>query len=266
MPDPRRQKMEALRDQIAALERHPVLAGFAADAPVTAEGLALRPGMVEELFAPDRREAGAALGFALGQLRPLLSPARPAIVYLQLVADAREDGLPYGPGLAAFGIDPGALVIGRIDTVLDLLWAAEEAVGCRAVAGVVADVPGTHKALDFTASRRLSLRAAATGVALVMLRYGPGREASAAQMRLGLSSAPSPEALYDPRAPGRPRFRIDVEKAPAGLAASGQGTVFLEWTGNGFAADQGQGFRPPAGPALPGAPSPLLGDRLAETA
>lgn len=261
--------LEALRARIAGLENRPLLAARATLAAATPEALLnAPPGLLHEVFSPELRNAGAALAFALGQARALLSPSRPAVIYLQLVADAQETGVPYGAGLAHFGFDPAALVIGRLGTITELLWALEEAVSCRAVAAVIADVAGHHKALDFTASRRLSLRAEAGRTSIFLLRYGEGREASAARFRWRIEPAVSGSAPFDPRAPAAPRFRARLEKGRLGAAmrAAGAGMDFMvDWIEHGFVV-VGDGERDgrAAGAAAPGAAPAALGDRLSQ--
>src|SRR5690606_5890650 len=113
-----------------------------------------------------------------------------------------------------------------------LLWAAEEALGCAALAGIVAEIGAVPAPLDFTASRRLSLRAAAMGTSLFLLRYGTAREASAAHLRWHLSPVRSARHRYDPGAPGAPRWRLQLER---GAPLQHHGEWLLEWTENGFA-------------------------------
>ena len=263
------QRLAALRASIAAIEKRPVLLAGPDIAPEAAPTgfLATPPGLVHEVFTDERRHAGAVLGFALGQARGLLNEARQAVVYLQMLSEAQEMGLPYGPGLAAFGFDPDALVLIRPANIAELLWAAEEAIACRAVAAVVADVAGHPKTLDFTASRRLSLRAGAAGTSIFLLRYGAWREASAAQLRWHLVpelSAPTP---FDARAPGETRWRIRLEKGA--LSDRQNQEWLLEWTKNGFQSlnDTQRGIaQPPRPAALPGPVPAQLADRLSKTA
>ena len=160
-PD-QQQRLAALRETIADIERKPALAE--ARVLVAQQDGAfpvLAGGMLQEMFTDERRNAGALLGFALAQARGLLTAQRRAVIYLQLADEAQKLGLPYGPGLLSFGLDPDALVLVRAGTMGELLWAAEEAIACRAVAAVVADIGSHSKLLDFTARRRLSLRSAA---------------------------------------------------------------------------------------------------------
>jgi protein ImuA len=225
MPGLARHDLDALRLKIAALEKRPLLAEGAAmlaerlgraanDRGENADPLELLAapnGLLHEVFADEQRQSGAALGFTFGLARQLLTSQRQAVLYLQLAGEGQELGLPYGAGLTQFGIDPARLVIGRIDSMTELLWAMEEAIACRAVAGVIADLASHPKALDFTVSRRLSLR-------------------------WRISPAMSGELPFDPRAPGIPRFQVEIEKGRLGdktQRAEGK-TMLVDWTENGF--------------------------------
>jgi protein ImuA len=148
----------------------------------------------------------------------------------------------------------------------ELLWAIEEAIACRAVACVVADI-GTHsKLLDFTASRRLSLRAAATGGSIFLLRYGVGREASAAHLRWRLSPAQSGQRRYDAKAPGPPRWQLELER---GTLIKQQTAWLLGWTEHGletFELERQSGDGRIRNPAFPGPVPAQLAHRLPQTA
>jgi protein ImuA len=260
--------LEALKQQVAALETRPALAEAES---FPAEGLLATPrGAVHEVFAPSLVDAGAALGFALGQARRMLVPERPGLLILQLKSDTQETGLLYGVGLKTFGLDAQAIVLIRTDTIVELLWAMEEAIACRAVAAVVADIAYPSKALDFTASRRLALRAAASGCTVFLVRYAGGREASAARFRWKIVPHLSRSPPFDSRAPGSPRWQVTLEKGrlTGRRSATPDGEVFLvDWTENGFAlADDnsrhGAGAQDVA--ALSRAASAALGDRLSQ--
>ncbi|MDO8359229.1 MAG: hypothetical protein Q7T08_04225, partial [Devosia sp.] len=228
--------LETLRQQITALETNPMLKD-AALVSVPAGMLAPPRGSVHEVFADGVRDGGAALGFAFAQARGMLEQNRPGVLFLQLQADAQEMGLPYGLGLASFRLDAERLVYIRTETIAELLWAIEEAIACRAVAAVVADIVHPHKALDFIASRRLSLRAAASGASVFLVRYGREREASAAKFRWLVSPAPSQPPPYDANAPGLPRWQVTLEKGSLGgrrKAAPGGEVFLVDWTKNGF--------------------------------
>jgi protein ImuA len=268
MPSPdQQQRLAALRETIADIERKPALAE--ARVLVGQQGSAfpvLAGGLLQEMFTDERRNAGALLGFALAQAKGLLTSRRRAVICLQLADEAQKLGLPYGPGLLSFGFDPDALVLVRAGGMGELLWAAEEAIACRAVAAVVADIGSHSKLLDFTASRRLSLRAAATGGSIFLLRYGLGREASAAHLRWRLMPAHSARSRYDARAPGPLRWRAELEK---GALIRNQTEFMLGWTENGFAtlpAQRRHADRLAGGAALPRAVPAVLADGLSQTA
>ncbi|MYA10032.1 MAG: hypothetical protein F4Z32_01010, partial [Gemmatimonadetes bacterium] len=73
---------------------------------------------------------------------------------------ARGDDL-YPPGLVRYGIGPGQLlVVSGLRRADDMLWAMEEALRCRAVSGVVAEIGQ----IGLAAGRRLMLAAEGTGV------------------------------------------------------------------------------------------------------
>ncbi|WP_423065729.1 ImuA family protein [Devosia sp. CN2-171] len=271
-----RPDLEALRAKIAALENRPLLVGDAVTElgqrePIEGDAALLSPpaGVLHEVFADEQRNGGSTLGFALGLARGLLRGNRQALIYLQLASEAQDLGLPYGIGLQGFGIDPSQVVIGRIETLNELFWAIEEAIACRAVAGIVTDIMGHPKALDFTVSRRLSLRAAAAGTSVFILRYGREREASSAKLRWRVSPHLSAEEQFDPQSPGPPRFEIEIEKRRLGnktQRAEGK-RMIVDWTENGFVPFEPwkrPATRPHRTAPLPRAFTPALGDRLSE--
>ena len=78
-------------------------------------------------------------------------------------------GQLYGPGLAAFGLDVGRLVIVRSRRRADLLWAMEESLRCSSFAAVIGEC---DDAINLTTSRRLQLAAEAGGTTGFILRRG----------------------------------------------------------------------------------------------
>ncbi len=257
----------ALKEKVAACETRPVLADRAME---SVPGLLATPrGYVHEIFADTPVNSGAAFGFALAQARSMLSAARPGLLLLGLKSDTQELGLAYPLGFRTFGLDKAALVMIRTDTIAELLWAMEEAIACRAVGAVLADVATPHKALDFTASRRLTLRAAASGASVFLVRYARDREATAARYRWRVEPQLSASPPFDEKAPGPPRWRLTLEKGSLGRKAAPSGEQYLvDWTENGLVlADIGSRdfARPPvAAPASHIAPA-ALGDRLPQT-
>ena len=261
----RQQRLAALRDTIADIERKPALAEARQRVQEQAGAFpVLAGGLLQEIFTDQHRNAGALLGFALGQAKGLIRPQRPAIIYLQLAGEAQRLGMPYGPGLLTHGIAPDTLILVRPATMGELLWATEEALGCRAVAAVIADIGSHSRLLDFTASRRLSLRAADAGGSVFLLRYGTGREASAAHLRWRLSPLPSAGKPHDGLGPGPLRWQAELER---GTLIKQQAAWQLGWSENGFATIAAGHENPAgAGPALPRPVPADLAHRLPETA
>jgi protein ImuA len=90
------------------------------------------------------------------------------------IAPPGATDMPWPHGLAAFGLDPAALLFCDAKGG-DALWAAEQALRCTALAAVVATLPR----LDLAAARRLQLAAEAGGTLGLLLRpeeaeAGPG--------------------------------------------------------------------------------------------
>jgi protein ImuA len=257
-----------LREKVAAYETKPVLADH--ETETAAPSLLATPrGYVHEIFADTLVNTGAAFGFALAQSRTMLSAERPGLLILGLKSETQELGLPYALGFRTFGLEATAFVMIRTDTITELLWAMEEAIACRAVGAVVADVAYPHKALDFTASRRLALRTAASGASVFLVRYARDREATAARYRWRVEPQLSRSPSFDDRAPGPPRWRLTLEKGNLGRRAGPLGEQYLvDWTENGLVlADIGSRdfARPPAvAPVSHPAPA-ALGDRLPQT-
>lgn len=260
------QRLAALRDVIADIERKPALAE-AVRRPVSAQGEVfptLGGGLVQEVFADDLCDGGASLGFALAQAKTLVTPRRPTIFYLQQGEDAQKMGVPYAPGLNWAGLDAAHLVIVRTTDMTEFLWAAEEVASCRAVAALIADIRGEPKLLNFTASRRLSLRVANSNVSLFMLRYGHGRASSASHLRWHVRPARSGRQPYDDRAPGPARWSLELEK---GRIAGNRTQWVLEGTKNGFAVipSSRPSRRQPVAAPFPGSAPAVLGHRLPQT-
>lgn len=258
------QRLDALRHTIADIERKPALLEprQRLDRAHNSDFPTLPGGLVQEVFTDAQRDGGASLGFALAQAKSLMSARRPTIFYVQLAKEGQALGLPYGPGLNWFGIDPSRLIIVRTADMTEFLWATEEMIACRSVAAVVAEVKGEPKLLNFTASRRLSLRASTSKASLFLLRYGDRRESSAGHLRWRLTPARSGRNSYDTRGLGASRWQLRLER---GRIAGNQVDWSLEWTKNGLAvfSSAQTSFRRPATPLPRFAPA-LLADRLSQ--
>jgi protein ImuA len=212
----------------------------------------LRRNALHEIRATGR-DAPAATGFAAAILARLLRDDDRPVLWVTEAAAAREAGLPYGAGLDRFGLDSKKLIVVRVRRPGEALWAFEEGLRCRGLAAAVAEIRGTPKRLDLTASRRLSLRARESGVMGLILRQSAGAEPGAALTRWLV--APRPAATLDafPDGIGRPVWRLVLERNRTGQT----GIFDLEW-------DHGRCIlvaAEPISPALPGAGAALFADR-----
>jgi protein ImuA len=179
------------------------------------EGAALH-----EFYAATPRDDLAALSMAL--LLAARSARKGAILWA-FEGRAARGVRPYAPGLAGLGLAPERLVLVRAPDMLGLLRAAADAVACSALAAVVMAVPHGGAAFDLTASRRLALAAARSGV-LVLAARGGAVVPSAARTRWAVQRrCARPLAAH---APGHAAYALELLRnraGPAGLALD------LEW-------------------------------------
>lgn len=260
------QALTNLRSRIADIEKKPPLAAnnFCSTAIETGN-LALPPAL-HEVFTSSPRNSGVAFGFALAAARGMLTSQRPVLILIQLAHDSQQMGVPYAIGLKTLGIDPDRIVLCRPGTMPELLWAIEEAIACKSVAAVIADIPHATRELDFTASRRLSLRNATNGSAVFLVRYGTEREATAAQLRWNIEPVVSGETPFDARAPAEPRWQITLEKGRLGSRSDPVGWL-VDWTKDGLVLakpQNGAATRSHRAATLSGIAPAGLGDRLSE--
>src|SRR5581483_6766108 len=114
------------------------------------------------------------------------------------------------------------LLILRVPRAIDVLWAAEEALRCRALAAVVAELPGNVE-VELTATRRLALAAREGAALALLLRHSDSSEPSAAATRWRVASSPSGPDDYGGL--GRTRFELSLVKNRRGPA----GRWIIEW-------------------------------------
>tara|TARA_B100000678_G_scaffold55811_2_gene44814 strand:- start:453 stop:1340 length:888 start_codon:yes stop_codon:yes gene_type:complete len=172
-----------------------------------------------EVFASSREAAGAGavLALALDDWRNAspkeggeMSDQR-SILWVQTREAARLGGKPYRAGLPQ---DLQSRVIHVLaHKAEDALFAMEEGLRCRELSFVIGEIAGNPKALDFTASRRLTLTAQKHEVPLFLLRVDAARDLSSARMRWEVTSAPSTAPEWNAQAPGNPSWRGELFRA-----------------------------------------------------
>ena len=101
---------------------------------------------LHEMSAPPLH-LGAAAGFALA-LAALAREGAKETLWIATDFGSLETGALYGPGLDQFGLATERLLIARVARPVDALFAMEEALKCRALAAVIAELPrraGPHR-------------------------------------------------------------------------------------------------------------------------
>lgn len=156
----------------------------------------------------------AALAFALaGAHRAAKKTGRHALI-CQMENAGFDHGALYGPGLNSLGIEPGAFAIVSTRSECDLLWCAEEALGCGELSALVLRLPSRARKYSFAASRRLQLRALESGAPAYVVRGAPERGTIAAETLWRISPVESlPSGYASKRILGLARWRAALERA-----------------------------------------------------
>lgn len=170
-------------------------------------GLAL--GALHDLAPAVPAQLGAATGFALA-LAALNVARGGQVLWIQTKFAGREAGLPYGLGLDLLGLPLPCLLSLRVAHPRDALWAFEEALKCRALAAVLAELPEAETATDLIATRRLALAARSGGGLGLLLRHRACAGASAAMSRWEIAAAPSAPDRYGGL--GRTAFELSLTR------------------------------------------------------
>lgn len=186
-------------------------------------GSGLARATLHEVFAESEEDAGAAAAFAL-ILALRGGDMKKPILWVRDDRAERQVGRIYGLGLIALGADPNRFIIVHAPDELATLRAAADSVKCGAVGAVVIEPYGKAPALDLTASRRLALAAASSGVLTLVLRVGAEPSASAAQTRWSVKAGPS--ASLAANAPDHAALHVSLLRHRSGVAGF---EACLEW-------------------------------------
>ncbi|MCU0830365.1 MAG: hypothetical protein MUC58_02410 [Rhizobiaceae bacterium] len=197
-----------LREQVAragaASGRHP--AAHAAEVHHPALPGRLAAGALHEMFAASGADAAAACGFAA--LSAMIAAQGRAILWVRQTMIEAEFGLIHPPGLIELGLDPARVALVRVRDAGEALKAADEAVRCGGLGALIVDLHGNPAKLDLTATRRLSLGAAQSGVTAFLTRSAGEPAPNAAATRWRVQAAPS--RALEARAPGPPAFGLTL--------------------------------------------------------
>jgi protein ImuA len=198
----------------------------------------LAPARHSEIFAHADEASGAGLALSLaldGMRMEGVSPDdrlndRRGVLWVQDKAAVRLSGRPYRHGLPAEL--RARLIHVAAKTAEDALFALEEGLRCRDLACVIGEISGNPRAMDFTASRRLSLAAERHGVPLFLVRLDAQRDLSSARMRWQVCSTASLFPSWNKAAPGSPSWQAELFRA----RGHRQGKWILRDDGKHFAA------------------------------
>lgn len=149
----------------------------------------------------------ALTGLALAALRD--AGRAGACLWVSQRSLAGEHGRVSGRGLVCAGLDPGSLVLVEAPSRMEALRAIEEGARDAGLAAVVAELDD----MDFTAARRLVLASQTSRTPVILLFPHTRSGVTAAHGRWRVSARRSVPDQADPRAPGRPAWRVELEKS-----------------------------------------------------
>lgn len=196
----------------APLRRHAI--GVAAVDAALAGGIAY--GRVHEIHAAEADDLAGAAGFAAilaGTMAAEEVSPRP-LLWLRTAKAAQAAGMIQGEGWRDLGGVPGQCLFVLTRDAKQLLRATVDALRSGSIGALIAETAGNLPELDLTASRRLSLAAEKSGIALFLLRGDGGASPSAAETRWRVAAAPS--RALPAQAPGAPVFDLELLRQRSG--------------------------------------------------
>lgn len=176
-------------------------------------------GAVHEFITGTKEDTAATSGFIGGLLSPILGTSGAAI----WISSSRT---LFPPALKAFGVQPERIIFIDLNKERDVLWAAEEALKCDALAAVVAEIQD----LSFTASRRLQLAVEQSRVTGLIIRSNMRKlETTACVSRWKISTLPS-EPVDDLPGLGFPQWKVELLRVRNGKPGNWE----MRWVGGRF--------------------------------
>lgn len=177
-------------------------------------------GAVHEFISNSPESTAATCGFITG-IASFLAAEKALCLWIS----ARRQVFP--PALLPFGLLPHQVVFIEAPAEKERIWVMEEALKCKGLAGVIAEV----SELDFTASRRLQLAVEQSQVTGFIIRQQPRQLNTLASIaRWHIHPAASSSYNQLPGI-GFPRFTVQLDKIRNGKPGQWQ----LEWRHNRFA-------------------------------
>lgn len=212
--------IHGLRQDLLLLEGYKAPETNAPDIPIGAiadafPNLRFPTGKLHEFVAGTPQQAASTGGFVCFLAGALATKGRDCI----WIAKKRR---VFPPGLVGFGIQPHQVVFCDIRNEKHLVWAAEEALRCKAITSVIAEVAD----IGYTASLRLQHAIDESRVTGLLLRQSArplGPIASTARWRI--FPAPSRSPIPELSRVGYPCWTIELEKVRNGRPGIWQ----MEW-------------------------------------
>jgi protein ImuA len=150
----------------------------------------LAAGSLHEVVPAAAGDFGAAAGFACAMAARAAGNGRDTL-WIRTDSAASESGDVHGPGCNLFGLPLRQLLILKVARPIDALWAMEEALKCRALAGVIAELPNDGATANLIVTRRLTLAAQKGDGFGFLFRHRPSPLSSSAETCWEIASAPS---------------------------------------------------------------------------
>lgn len=217
-PGGRSERIRFLREAVARIEGGPPVEG-AGDG--SREAHARRRSSFFEIAPAHAADAPAAAGFALAVAARFLREEGGALLWIAEDFALLEGGVPYAPGLGAFGVGWRDLVFMRLPRRADVFLALEEAIRSRAFSAVICE-PARLSGADAPALvRRLALGARMGGARAILLRPPASDRApflAPTSMRFEVASRPAPRPAAGRKPlPGRSAWRVRHAGPPGSL-------------------------------------------------
>jgi len=219
------------REMISELQKKILLMQGFKPVPVGARSLHLGPieaafpnsvfptGAIHEFLGEASEHAAACTGFISGILSALMQNGGACL----WISKTRK---LFPAALKLFGVEPCQIIFIDLQSEKDVLWVMEEALKCKGLAAVVAEV----REISFAQSQRLQLALEKTKVTGFVLRTDANKintTACVARWRIIPLASKLEEGMPGI---GFPRWRVDLLRVRNG----NPGSWNIEWSGDGF--------------------------------
>ena len=166
-------------------------------------------------------DRGAATGFAMALAARFARAQNGPVLWIAEDFALSEWGVPYGPGLAAYGLNWRDFTLMRLARRADVWLAMEEAIRARAFAAIVAEPMMLAGADCPNLVRRLAMGARAAGARAILLRPPANERApflAPTPMRFEIKARPAPRPSAGRRPlPGRAAWGVRCAGPPGSL-------------------------------------------------